>query len=107
MYAIIEDSGTQIMVREGDVIEIDLRDSPVETGSTLAFDRVLAVGSGKEAATIGTPYIDGASISGEVLAETKGEKLTNVMYKRRKGMRRKSGHRQKYLSVKIGPISDG
>ena len=104
MYAIIEDSGTQIMVREGDVIEIDLRDSPVDAGATLAFDRVLAIGTGEDAATVGTPYVDGASISGEVLAETKGEKIQNVMYKRRKGMRRKSGHRQRYLSVKIGAI---
>ncbi len=104
MYAIIEDSGTQIMVREGDVIEVDLRDAPVEAGATLAFDRVLAVGTGEAAATVGAPYIDGACISGEVLTETKGEKIQNVMYKRRKGMRRKSGHRQRYLSVKIGAI---
>ena len=107
MYAVIEDSGTQIMVREGDVIDIDLRESAVEAGTTLAFDRVLAVGSGDEAATVGTPYIDGASISAEVIAQVKGDKITNVMYKRRKGMRRKSGHRQKYLSVKIGAIGKG
>ena len=43
----------------------------------------------------------------EVVGETKGEKITNVMYKRRKGMRRKSGHRQKYVTVKIAGISAG
>ena len=107
MYAIIEDSGTQIMVREGDVIEVDLRPEPVETGSNLVFDRVLAVGGGDGDANIGTPYIGGASVSAEVVGETKGEKITNVMYKRRKGMRRKSGHRQKYVTVKIAGISAG
>ena len=105
MYAIIEDSGTQIMVREGDVIEVDLREETPETGSNLVFDRVLAVGG--DPSTIGTPYVGGASVSAEVLGEVKAEKVVKVMYKRRKGMRRKSGHRQRYVSVRIGAISTG
>ncbi len=107
MYAIIEDSGTQIMVREGDVIEVDLRQESPDAGSNLVFDRVLAVGGGDGDANIGTPYIGGASVTAEVVCETKGEKIVNVMYKRRKGMRRKSGHRQRYVTVKIGTISTG
>ena len=62
MYAIIEDSGTQIMVREGDVIEVDLRQESPEAGSNLVFDRVLAVGGGDGDANIDTPYIGGASV---------------------------------------------
>ena len=107
MYAIIEDSGTQIMVREGDVIEVDLRQESPEEGSNLVFDRVLAVGGGDGDASIGTPYLGGASVNAEVVGETKGEKIVNVMYKRRKGMRRKSGHRQRYVTVKIGAINAG
>ena len=107
MYAIIEDSGTQIMVREGDVIEVDLRQESPDAGSNLVFDRVLAVGGGDGDASIGTPYLGGASVNAEVIGETKGEKIVNVMYKRRKGMRRKSGHRQRYVTVKIGAISAG
>jgi large subunit ribosomal protein L21 len=107
VYAIIEDSGTQIMVREGDVIEVDLRQESPDAGSNLVFDRVLAVGGGDGDANIGTPYIGGASVTAEVVCETKGEKIVNVMYKRRKGMRRKSGHRQRYVTVKIGAISTG
>jgi large subunit ribosomal protein L21 len=105
VYAIIEDSGTQIMVREGDVIEVDLREETPDTGSTLVFDRVLAIGGEKSA--VGTPYVGGASVSAEVLGEVKGDKVIKVMYKKRKGMRRKSGHRQRYISVRIGAITGG
>ncbi|MEE2973226.1 MAG: 50S ribosomal protein L21 [Planctomycetota bacterium] len=107
MYAIIEDSGTQIMVREGDVIEVDLRPEAPAEGSEMVFDRVLAIGGGDGDASIGTPYVAGASVKAEVVGETKGEKIVNVMYKRRKGMRRKSGHRQRYVTVKIGAIAGG
>ncbi|MAD19650.1 MAG: 50S ribosomal protein L21 [Planctomycetaceae bacterium] len=108
MYAIIEDSGTQIMVRPGDVIEIDPRTDGSEPKGELVFDRVLTVSDedGK-GGTVGTPYLEGASVSAEILGEKKGEKLVSVRYKRRKGMRRKMGHRQQYLTVKIGDISAG
>ena len=105
MYAIIEDSGTQIKVREGDVVELDLRE--LEDGETaVVFDRVLAIGDDEsdKAATLGAPYVDGATVNGEVVAEVKGEKLFVQKYKRRKGYRRKVGHRQRYLSVRIGSI---
>ena len=105
MYAIIEDSGTQLKVQAGDVVELDIR--PMAEGSKeLVFDRVLAIGedSTKTAAKLGTPYIEGATVKGEILKETMGEKLHVVKYKRRKGYRRKVGHRQKYLSVRIDSI---
>ena len=105
MYAIIEDSGSQIKVQAGDVVELDLR--PMDDGATeVVFDRVLAIGdeSTADAAKIGTPYIEGATVKGELLQETKGEKIHVVKYKRRKGYRRKVGHRQKYLSIRIDSI---
>jgi large subunit ribosomal protein L21 len=108
VYAIIEDSGTQIMVRPGDVLEIDPRTDGSEPSGNLVFDRVLTVsdevGSG---GTVGTPYIKGASVTAEIVAATKGKKVVSVMYKRRKGMRRKTGHRQQYLTVRIGDITPG
>lgn len=106
MYAIIEDSGTQIKVAPGDVLDIDLRD--VEEGqSTLTFDRVLLVGDGASSKTakIGMPYIDGATVTAEIVDEVKGEKLHVLKYKRRKGYRVKTGHRQRYLRVRISEIS--
>ncbi len=104
MYAIIEDSGTQIKVQPGDVLEIDRRDA--DEGQSLTFDRVLAVGDPDkgEPAKIGTPYLDGAAVTAEVLGEKKGEKIDVFKFKRRKGSRRKVGHRQQYLQVRISDI---
>ena len=106
MYAIIEDSGTQIKVQKGDVVELDIR--PMDEGATeVVFDRVLAIGDESKkssAAKIGTPYLEGASVKGELLEETLGEKIHVVKYKRRKGYRRKVGHRQKYMSIRIESI---
>ncbi len=105
MYAIVEDSGTQIKVAPGAVLDVDLRDDASE-GSTITFDRVLAIkGEGDEAATLGTPYIEGASVTAEVIGEIKGEKLDVIKFKRRKNYRRKQGHRQRYLRIRVGDIA--
>ncbi len=105
MYAIIEDSGTQIKVSSGDVIDIDLRELG-DNDKTLTFDRVLLLGGEESAGAgrIGTPYVDGASVTAEVVDEIKGEKIEVVKFKRRKGYRVKRGHRQRYLRVKITDI---
>ena len=102
MYAIIEDSGSQVKVSEGDIVDIDPRERP--EGDAIVFDRVLAIGDGESAARVGQPYLDGASVKAELLEEIRGEKLHVMKYKRRKGYRRKIGHRQPYLRVKIASI---
>ena len=104
MYAIFEDSGTQIKVAAGDVVDLDIRD--LNDAETLTFDRVLLVGDvdSDSSATIGTPYIDGATVTADVVKEFKGEKIDVIKFKRRKGYRRKQGHRQRYLRVKITDI---
>ena len=101
MYAIIEDSGTQIKVQKGDVLDIDLRDAA--DGSTLTFDRVLAVGdvAGGAAAKLGMPYLSGATVTAKVLGEADGPKVLVGKYKRRKGFRKTIGHRQHYTRVEI------
>ena len=105
MYAIIEDSGTQIKVSEGDVIDVDLRER--DDDSPIKFERVLAIGdtSNEDAARVGMPYIDGASVTAEVIEEIKEDKIHVIKFKRRKGYRRKTGHRQRMLRIKIGAIS--
>lgn len=104
MYAIIEDSGTQIKVAAGDVLDVDLRELGPST-KKIKFDRVLLVGSsGDGAAQIGDPYVSGAAVTAEVLGEVRGEKIDVVKYKRRKGYRRKHGHRQRFLRIKIDEI---
>ncbi len=102
MYAIIEDSGTQIRVTPGEVVEIDLREG-AEPGSTITFDRVLAIGDG-EKSSLGTPYVAKATVTAEVLGEVKGEKLRLWKYARRKGYHKQQGHRQRYLRVRIGDV---
>lgn len=105
MYAIIEDSGSQMKVAEGDVLTIDLRDGTA-AGDEITFDRVLMLG-GEGDATLGLPYIDGATVRAKVLEEVKGEKLYVTKFRRRKGYRRKTGHRQRYLEVQIVGINRG
>jgi large subunit ribosomal protein L21 len=105
MYAIIEDSGTQIRVSPGDVLDIDLREG-AEAGKSITFDRVLLVGEGGsgEPASIGAPYVDGAAVTAEVLDEVRGDKIDVIHFKRRKGYRRRHGHRQRFLRVRISDI---
>ncbi len=104
MYAIIEDSGTQIKVRQGDIVDIDLRDVAVDQ-QTVTLDKVLAIGDGNTAAKIGLPYLSGAKVVATVLGEAVGPKIVGLKYKRRKGSRKKFGHRQSYLRVKIESIA--
>ncbi|MDZ4832074.1 MAG: 50S ribosomal protein L21 [Phycisphaerae bacterium] len=104
-YAIIEDSGTQIKVRSGDLIDVDLREIAAEQ-TTVTFDKVLAVGTGDGAvAKLGLPYLAGAKVVASIVGEGNGPKIVTLKYKRRKGSRKKIGHRQGYLRVKIDSIS--
>ncbi len=106
MYAIIEDSGTQIKVAEGDVIEIDVRDIEGDA-ATLTFDRVLLVhdAEGDSSPRVGTPYLSGASVTADVVERFRGPKIDVIKFRNRTGYRRKQGHRQPYLRVKITGIS--
>jgi large subunit ribosomal protein L21 len=109
MYAIIEESGGQRKVVEGDEILIDLYNhGQSEAGGTITFDKVLTVSDGNDAgaAKIGKPYVAGATVTAEILdPEVKGEKLYIYKFKPKKGYRRKTGHRQRYTAVKITGIS--
>jgi len=104
VYAIIEDSGTQVKVQVGDEVELDTRVLEGDA-KTLTFDKVLVIGTtdGKPA-KIGLPYLKGATVTADVLGEVMGDKLRIGKYKRRKGYRRQAGHRQDYLAVKITDI---
>ena len=104
MYAVIEDSGQQFRVSEGDVLDVDLRELPEDT-KKIEFDRVLLVSDDK-GTKVGTPVLDGAKVVGEIITpEAKGPKLHSYYLRRRKASRKKVGHRQKYIRVKIAKIS--
>jgi large subunit ribosomal protein L21 len=106
MYAIIEDSGTQIKVSKDDEILIDVRDLD-EDAATLTFDRVMMIGDPEGEATIGTPLVAGATVTADILEEGRGDKVRVVKFKRRKTYKRMKGHRQNYLKVKITEVNAG
>jgi len=102
MYAIIESGGKQFKVAEGDVIRCDLVAS--EAGTDVTFDRVVLAGSGDDV-RVGTPTLDGASVSGTVLRQAKDKKILVFRYKPKKRVRKLRGHRQPYAEVKITKIT--
>ena len=102
MYAVITDRSRQFTVREGDVIQCDAMAS-AEPGQNVVFDDVSLV-SHEGNVRVGKPKVDGAKVTGEVLGEGRGPKLTVFRFKRRKDSRTKTGHRQKYTRVRITSI---
>ncbi|HEX3671435.1 MAG TPA: 50S ribosomal protein L21 [Candidatus Cybelea sp.] len=102
MYAIIESGGKQYKVAEGDVIRCDL--VATEVGSEVTFDRVVLAGSG-DAVKVGSPIVDGASVSGTVLRQAKDKKILVFRYKPKKRVRKLNGHRQPFAEVKITKIT--
>lgn len=101
-YAIIETGGKQYRVKEGDVIKIE-RISPQE--DMVIFDKVVFLSS-EAGLKIGTPYVEGAKVSGIFLGEAKGKKVIAFKYRRRKSSQTKKGHRQIHAQVKIEKITE-
>ncbi len=102
MYAIIESGGKQYRVAEGDVIRCDLVAS--DAGSDVTFDRVVMAADG-DAVTLGTPTVEGASVSGTIVRQAKDKKILVFRYKPKKRVRKLNGHRQPYAEVKITKIT--
>lgn len=102
MYAIFEDGGKQYKVSTGDVLLIERRDLD-EGQNEIVFDRVLMLGEGADA-RIGTPWVEGASVTAKVSGELKMPKLRMVKFRRRKGYCLRKGHRQRMLRVEIDAI---
>lgn len=104
MYAIIENSGAQRKVAQGDVILVDLI-ADAKAGAKVNLGNVLLVGRGEGQASIGNPYVAGASVSGEVVEPVvMGEKLHIQKFRTKKAYKKKTGHRQRYTSIKVDAI---
>lgn len=102
MYAIIKTGGKQYRVAKDDVIEIEkLKDKT--TNDEVVFDQVLAVGEGADL-KIGAPVVDGVTVKAEVVEAGKSDKVIVYKYKAKKDYRRKQGHRQPYMKVKVTAI---
>jgi len=102
MYAVIKTGGKQHKVSEGDVISIEKING--SRGDTVSFNEVLMI-SKDDGIKVGTPYLEGANVSGEIIEQTKGQKINVFKMKRRKGFKKKTGHRQKLTRMKIKAIS--
>ncbi|SDN88978.1 50S ribosomal protein L21 [Desulfonauticus submarinus] len=101
MFAIVETGGKQYRVQEG--LEIKVEKLDVEPAKEIVLDKVLVVGEGAEV-KIGTPYVDGAKVVCEVLGHGRGKKIIVFKKKRRKGYRKKQGHRQWFTALRIKEI---
>lgn len=102
MYAVIKSGGKQHRVSEGDFLKVEKIEG--ETGAEVVFDEVLMV-SKEEETMVGNPLVEGAKVVAEIVAQTKGPKIIVFKMKRRKGFKKKRGHRQFLTGVKIKSIS--
>lgn len=102
MYAIIETGGKQYRVREGDTLNVEKL--AAEPNETVTVDRVLAVGGGDAGFKVGQPLVKGAKVHLKVLRHGRGKKIIVFKFKRKKGYRRKQGHRQAFTAVKVEKI---
>ena len=101
MYAVIETGSKQYKVAKDDIILIERLE--VKEDKTLRLGNVLLIKEGNSI-HVGSPYLKGAGVTCEVLAEVRGDKLIVYKYKKRKSEKKKIGHRQNLLKLKVKSI---
>lgn len=103
-FAVIETGGKQYRVSEGSTLRIEKITGPFKEGDTITFDKVLLTNKGNSA-TVGKPYIAGASVSGKLLKDGRAKKVTVIKYKAKSRYFKKRGHRQPFFQVKIEKLN--
>jgi large subunit ribosomal protein L21 len=101
MFAIVEACGRQYQLEAGRFVDLDLSDA--SAGDAFQFDKVLMLVDGANS-TLGVPYVEGAKVTGRVLAHMKAKKIIVYHMKPKKGTRKKQGHRTHYTRVIIDTI---
>jgi len=101
-YAVIETGGKQYRVKAGDTLKVELLNG--EAGAAVELGSVMAVSDGKDL-KIGTPLVQGAKVTAEIVKQTQGPKVVAFKKKRRKGYERKVGHRQPLTELRITQIA--
>ena len=104
MYVVIVSGGKQHRVVEGGVLRLEKLE--VATGESINFDQVLMVADG-DSIKVGAPYVDGGSVTAEVVSHGRGDKVRIIKFRRRKHFRKQQGHRQWFTEVKITGIKAG
>ncbi|MCZ2157163.1 MAG: 50S ribosomal protein L21 [Bryobacterales bacterium] len=100
MYAVIETGGKQYRVSKGDTIRVERLAG--DAGSTVEFDKVLAVKSGEE--LLAGEKVASAKVTGKIVGEGRGPKVIVFKFKRKKQYKRTIGHRQDYTAVEVQDI---
>jgi large subunit ribosomal protein L21 len=103
-YAIVETSGTQVWVQPNRYYDLDRIQADVDSSITL--ENVLLVNDGK-AASVGQPYVKGATVELQVMAHRRGPKVIVYKMRPKKKTRRKNGHRQELTRVMVKSITVG
>ena len=101
MYAIVEIAGQQFKVENSRKVYVHRL--PNEVGTAVTFEKVLLVDN-EGVITVGTPVVEGAKVNATVLSHLKGEKVIVFKKKRRKGYRKRNGHRQFFTQIQISEI---
>ena len=102
-FAVIKTGGKQYKVSSGDFVSVEKIKGEYKKGDKISFDKVLLVDDGKDT-TIGTPYIKGAKVDGEITEIGRGRTVLVLKYKQKSRYLRRNGHRQPYFQVKITSI---
>lgn len=101
MYAILNSGGKQYKVAEGEKFSVEKLEG--KTGTKTTFGEVLLLG-GNGSLKVGNPYLAGVKVEAEIVEQGKGEKIIVLKKKRRKGYRKKQGHRQAFTILKVKKI---
>lgn len=101
MYAVVKTGGTQVRVAKDDVVRVPRLNK--NSGDEVELNEVMLLSSDGQV-TVGKPYIEGAKVVAEVVEEARDKKIIVFKMKRRKGYRRKNGHRQWYTELRIKDI---
>ena len=101
MYAVVRTGGKQYMVSEGDFLKVEKL--PGDVGGEVVFEEVLLVSADSDL-RLGHPLVEGARVRGTIVERGREKKIIVFKMKRRKGYRRKQGHRQCYTGVKVDAI---
>ena len=101
MYAVFRTGGKQFRAEPGKKIRIPSME--VDPGDSVTFEDVLLASNGDDV-QVGTPQVDGAKVRAEVLRHGRDRKIIVFKRKRRKGFRRKQGHRQGFTEIRVEEI---
>jgi large subunit ribosomal protein L21 len=102
MYVIVQTGGKQYQAAEGDVLIIEKLDG--EAGATVELDTVVMVCDGDKV-KLGSPYVKGAKVTGEIVRQGKAKKINGFNYKAKKNERKRWGHRQPQTHLRITAVS--